>query len=224
LKSEEDLLAAAARIDQAVKDEGAAGTLDQVIATPPEASTPEKKRGRPSKYKKSHHKKTASGSTTGKTETPGETPAPAVDGGSLEGVISGLINNGLQLAKKKGWTSPGTELLPEADWCSLCSTLLDKLRVKYMGDNLGEYEDELTLAMLVAPWAIFNIGRMIDARVKSRRAVGRNGKRENDEAGGTPKREGPGNPGGPDDGQQSIPGLGDAGGFDGGSAGTDRAA
>jgi len=225
--NEDQLRDAARAIDGAAREESTGGAVDEAINTviPPEDPAPAgapadepRPRGR---YKKKSHKKGA-GKTTRepKQRTPPEEPPPAgapagesapgpgIDETFFRNAFASAVNAGVQLAKRSGWSSPGTKMVSEEDWVSAVAHCVDALRVKYLGDSIDEFQEEAALLLLVAPWAVANILRMLDERAKAQRASNHdarfNGKREEPQTSGVDTGQTQSGSGRSDDGQREL--------------------
>lgn len=255
--TEEELATAAAKIDNAAQTENTGGIVDEAIgnttashepvAGEPAPAAPAGKR---SYTKKKSHKKgggkttrkpkktdrqsTAnSGATAGAREEPAGEQAPdagpSIDETFLRNALASAVNSGVQLAKRSGWTSPGTQMVSEQDWVSAVAHCVDALRIKYLGDSIEEFQEEAALLLLVAPWAISNVLRILDERRRARTASEResdnatrfNGQRQKPYDGSADSQHEPGNSGRPDEGRSQLPQLGNRNLDGSGSAGTD---
>jgi len=237
MKEPLDLSAEAAALDTLAEADDSAGAVDAAIG----ATKPDTTAAPAAKPKKSHHKKkgrpsknpsddamrnpakkpvpggaeTSPGSTTGVDEIPDE---------FLKQAIATAANSGLQMLKRSGWTSPATKMMSEEEFCHAAAHCIDAIRVKYMGNSLDEYGAEVALVLLVAPWTLQNIMRILDARRKGSRVAGLDGIRKDVQAGGAHPGGAAGNPGGSDDGLEKLSELGNIGANDPGSGTTQQAA
>ncbi len=220
MKSEIDLSQEAAALDQVAAIDDAAGVVDTALnnATAPAAApgrpapvvSKGKKRGR----KKGSGRKPAStvrqagAAPENETATAAsETAAADLPEDFLEQALSSAANNGLQLLKRSGWTSPATSMMTEEEFCRGVAHCLDAMRVKYMGESLEAYQEEAALILLVAPWAVQNLLRVLDER-KSRRASRVNGIRKDTQDGGANSNGSAGDPSRSDDRSEQLRKMG----------------
>src|SRR6185295_276077 len=224
MKEPLDLSAEAAALDTLAEADDSAGAVDAAIG----ATKPDTTAAPAAKPKKSHHKKkgrpsknpsddamrnpakkpvpggaeTSPGSTTGVDEIPDE---------FLKQAIATAANSGLQMLKRSGWTSPATKMMSEEEFCHAAAHCIDAIRVKYMGNSLDEYGAEVSLVLLVAPWTIQNLMRIMDERRKSHRATRVDGIRKDAHVSGADSDGAAGNSHRSDDGFEKLPELGNVG-------------
>jgi len=239
VKASEDLAAQAAALDELANQEDTAGAVDAAIGATLEEEPGEPAAAVPAKPRRTHHKKKKKNPSDGAMKKPAQKPVPggdAVSPGATNGAVEEIpdeflkqaiataANSGLQMLKRSGWTSPQTKMMTEEEFCHAAAHCIDAIRIKYMGNTLDQYGAEVSLVLLVAPWTIQNLMRIMDERRKSHRATRVDGIRKDAHVSGADSDGAAGNSHRSDDGFEKLPELGNVGFNNSGSGATHQAA